>query len=138
MNFEKLFDIIVSRNTIKRLIYGFLFFLLLDVLSTLYILTFLPASTEKNIIARLLILKFGNFWGLIFSIPFDFVILGIIFIILYSILYMIFRISLEKRMVRLPDVSDISLILTLLIAIILHINGVLNNLSLLASQIFGF
>ncbi len=138
MNFEKLFDIIVSRNTIKRLIYGFLFFLSLDVLTTLYILTFLPASTEENIIARLLILKFGNFWGLIFSIPFDFVILGIIFIILYSILYMIFRISLEKRMVKLPDVSDISLILTLLIAIILHINGVLNNISLLASQIFGF
>lgn len=138
MNFEKLFDLIISRNSIKRLIYGFLLFLSLDVLSTLYILTFLPASTEKNIIARLLILKFGNFWGLIFSIPFDFVILGIIFIILYSILYMIFRISLEKRMVRLPDVSDISLILTLLIAIILHINGVLNNISLLASQIFGF
>ncbi len=127
-----------SKNSIKHLIYGFLLVLSLDVLSTFYILTFLPASTEKNLIARLLILKFGNFWGLLFSIPFDFIILGIIFITFYVMLYTLFQIFLKKIIEKLPDVSDISLIITLLIAIVLHINGILNNMSLLVNQIFGF
>ncbi len=66
---EKLFNLINTKNTIKRFIYGFLILLSIDILSTVYILTFFPATTEKNIIARLSISKFGNFWGLLISVP---------------------------------------------------------------------
>lgn len=134
---EKLFNLTNSKNIIKRFFYGFLILLSIDILSTLYILTFFPATTEKNFIARLFISKLGNFWGLIISVPFEFVILGITFIIFYIFLYILTE-PLKSRMKKWPNIYCLSLIIVLLISIVLHLNGILNNLSLLVSRIFGF
>ncbi len=133
----KIFDLIHSKNTIKRFFYGYLILLSIDILSTLYILTFFPETTEKNLIARFFISKFGNFWGLIISVPFEFVNLGIIFIIFYVFLY-ILKESLKSTMEKWPNIYCLSLIIVLFIAIVFHLNGVFNNLSLLVRLIFGF
>ena len=134
---EKLFNLINSKNTIKSFFYGFLILLSIDILSTLYILTFFPETTEKNIIARLFILKFGNILGLMISVPFEFVILGIIFIIFYVFLYILIE-PLKSRMEKWPNIYCLTLIIVLFIANVLHLKGVLNNLSLLVHLIFGF
>lgn len=134
---EKLFNIINSKNSIKYFFYGFIIILSIDILSTVYILTFFPQTTEKNILARFFISKFGNFWGLLFSVPFEFIILGVTFIYFYVILYILIE-SLKSRMKKWPNTSSLSLIIVLLIAIILHLNGVYNNLSLLVRLIFRF
>lgn len=127
---EKLFNIINSKNLIKYSCYGFITLLSIDILSTLYILTFFPATTEKNILARFFISKFGNFWGLLFSVPFEFIILGVTFIFFYVILYILIE-SLKRKRKRYPDIYYLSLIIVLFMAIILHLNGVFNNLLLL-------
>jgi hypothetical protein len=134
---EELFKLINSKNTIKRFFYGFLILLSIDILTTLFILTFFPATTEKNFLARFFISEFGNFWGLIISIPFEFANLGIIFIICYVFFYIIIR-SLKSRTEKWPNIYYLSLIIVLFIAILLHLNGVFNNLSLLVRLIFGF
>ncbi len=138
MSFEqKLFNLTNSKNIIKHLFYGFLILLAIDILSTLYILTFLPATTEKNFIARLFISKFGIFWGLIISVPFEFVVLGITFIIFYIFLYLLTE-PFKSRIQKWPDIYCISLIIVLFISILLHLNGILNNFSLLVSRMLGF
>ncbi|NJD78413.1 MAG: hypothetical protein FIB08_15185 [Candidatus Methanoperedens sp.] len=134
---EKIFNLIYSKNTIKEFLYGFLILLSIDILSTIYILTFFPETTEKNFIARFFISKFGNFWGLIVSVPFEFVNLGIIFIFVYVILYILIE-FLKRRMKKRPDISCLSLTIILFIAIVFHLNGVINNLLLLVRLIFGF
>ncbi len=134
---EKLFNLINSKNTIKRFFNGLLILLSIDVLSTVYILTFFPSTTEKNIIARLFISKFGIFWGLMISVPFEFVILGVMFIIFYVFLY-ILKTSLKSRVEKLPNICYLSLIIVLFIANVLHFKGIFNNLSLLVRLIFKF
>ena len=84
---ERMYDFVNSKFTVNRLLFVLLISIILDILSTLFMLTFLPATYEKNIIALHLISKFGNFWGLIISVPFEFVILGILFIIFYILLH---------------------------------------------------
>lgn len=134
---EKLFIIINSKKSIKYLFYGFIIILSIDILSTVYILTFFPATNEKNILARIFISKFGNFWGLLFSVPFEFIILGVTFIYFYVILYILIE-SLKSRMKKWPNIYYLSLIIVLFIAIILHLNGVFNNLRVLARLNFRF
>ena len=134
---EKLFTIINSKNSIKSFFYGFMILLSIDILSTVYILTFFPETNEKNIIAQLFISKFGNFWGLLFSVPFEFVILGVTFTFFYVILYILIK-SLKNRMKKWPNIYCLSLIIVLFIAIILHLNGIFNNLLLLVRLISRF
>lgn len=134
---EKLFDLINSKKAIRYFLSGFLLFLFLDIISTLYILTFFPGTFEKNIIAAPLITKFGNLLGLIISFLFEVVILGIIFISFYVFLHMLRNIS-KNKIEKWPSVSRISLIIVLFIATVLYLNGVRNNLLLVVRRIFGF
>lgn len=134
---ERMYDFVNSKFTVNRLLFGFLISILLDILSTLFMLTFLPATYEKNIIALHLISKFGNFWGLIISVPFEFVILGILFIIFYILLYVL-KISLKNIMEKQSNIFYMTLRIVLFIAIVLHLNGVRNNLLLMARLIFEF
>lgn len=134
---KKTFDLIDSKFTVKRLLSGYLIFLFIDILSTLLLLTFLSATYEKNIMAAPLISKFGNFWGLIISVPYELVILGKIFIFFCIFLY-ILQIIMKKRVEKWPNIPNLSLRIVLFIAIVLHFNGLGNNLLVLARRIFVF
>ncbi len=140
---EKLFDLIDSIFTVKRLITGFLILLFIDMLSTFYILTFLSATYEKNIMARPLLSKFGNFWGLIISAPYEFVILLGIFIFFCIFLYILqiivyrLQIIIEKKVKKWPNIPNLSFRIILFIAIVLHFKAIGNNLLLLVRRIFG-
>jgi len=129
MNFkEKIIEVVNSKKAIKYLFYGFAFTLTFDIITTVYALTFIKQTHEKNPIAYYLIQNFEIVPGLMISV--------LIELIFWVLLY----IGLKKNLLKISkqennrlNISNASGIIILLIAFVSHIKGGVNNVRVLFS-----
>ncbi len=126
MNFnEKITGLINSKKTIKYLFYGLSFTLAFDIMTTVYELTFIKETREKNPIAYYLIQNFEIVPGLMISVIIEF-----IFWVLFYIGLKTTLLEISKNDTRL-NIANASGIMVLFIAFVFHIKGVVNNMRVL-------
>ncbi len=120
---KKIIDIIKSEKTTRRLIYWFAFSVMLDVIITIYELTFMEGIREKNPLANHLIQKFGIIPGLLTSVGVEISFFASFYILLKKLLpgIPIYRGNWET-------ILDGLWIVILLMAFILHFKAIVNNL----------
>jgi len=123
---EKIIELINSKKAIKYTFYGFAFTLTFDVITTVYELTFIKQTHEKNPIAYYLIQHFQIVPGLMISVLIELIFWVLLYIGLKKHLLIISK--KEENRLNIPNASGI---IVLFIAFAFHIKGVVNNLQVL-------